>query len=316
MNIESHYSSETKIRQLTLIITWLIFVVGVVVLIFDALQNLSSFPNYISASPILLILVSLVSLLCYHYKYYKASKFLVSFFPISIILLFQFLFGKIINEYFFWFPYAVVAGSLAPSVLFSFKENKWMYMAGIFYYFTILLFIDDLMIKFASDNADVVPIVIENKFFYKLLPIVIYLFINGALLFLKKQNSQFELRLIETNRQLLESKYELELTLESVENQRQLIEIRNNEIKRLNEALLSKIEDVSSELQEKKSVISDYIFQNSHEIRGPVATMLGLIHLLEIKSLDTAEKARIINNIKQTCESLDLQIRTINRRLE
>ncbi|MEQ8926620.1 MAG: hypothetical protein RLO81_12445 [Fulvivirga sp.] len=316
MSIESHFSSETKIRQLTLIITWLIFVVGVVVLILDALQSLNSFPNIISASPILLIIVSLVSLLCYRYRLYKASKFLVSFFPVSIILLFQFFFGKIINEYFFWFPYAVVAGSLAPSVLFSFKENKWMYIAGVLYHFAILLFIDDIMILFASENADIVPIVIENKFFYKLLPIIIFLFINGAIIFLKKQNSQFELRLIETNKQLLESKYELELTLESVENQRKLIEIRNNEIKRLNMALESKIEDVYSELQEKKSVISDYVFQNSHEIRGPVATMLGLIHLLELKSLDATEKSKIINNIKQTCESLDLQIRTINRRLE
>jgi signal transduction histidine kinase len=52
---------------------------------------------------------------------------------------------------------------------------------------------------------------------------------------------------------------------------------------------------------------------NSHELRGPSASILGLIDLLEV-SLSDVENQEIINYLKETALKLDGIIRHINTR--
>lgn len=59
----------------------------------------------------------------------------------------------------------------------------------------------------------------------------------------------------------------------------------------------------------KMDVIS---FKNSHELRGPVATILGLVQLIEHEHFDGAHSKEIISCLKQTVVKLDHVIHEIN----
>lgn len=60
---------------------------------------------------------------------------------------------------------------------------------------------------------------------------------------------------------------------------------------------------------QKMEVIS---YKNSHELRGPVATILGLIQLIDYGGLDSAHAYEIITSLKTTVQKLDSVIREIN----
>lgn len=67
-------------------------------------------------------------------------------------------------------------------------------------------------------------------------------------------------------------------------------------------------ENLEAQLK-KLDVIS---FKNSHELRGPVATILGLIQLIEHEHFDGAHAKEIILCLKKTVMKLDTVIHEIN----
>lgn len=75
-----------------------------------------------------------------------------------------------------------------------------------------------------------------------------------------------------------------------------------NEIVQLRERL-------DNELQ-KLDIIS---FKNSHELRGPVATILGLIQLIDHDGFDGAHSREIIGCLKKAVVKLDSVIHEINK---
>lgn len=67
--------------------------------------------------------------------------------------------------------------------------------------------------------------------------------------------------------------------------------------------------------QEQQSLLKDlsqFAFQTSHELRGPVARMLGLISLFK----DYPEKQLIVDKIGETSEEIDAVIRRMNEALD
>lgn len=67
-------------------------------------------------------------------------------------------------------------------------------------------------------------------------------------------------------------------------------------------------ERLDAELR-KMEIIS---YKNSHELRGPVATILGLIQLIDYEGLDGRHAYEIIQSLKSTVEKLDKVIKEIN----
>lgn len=54
-------------------------------------------------------------------------------------------------------------------------------------------------------------------------------------------------------------------------------------------------------------------YKNSHELRGPVATLLGLIQLIDHTSLDGSRSSEFISYLKETVIKLDMVIHEINQ---
>ncbi|MDB5273128.1 MAG: arcB [Chitinophagaceae bacterium] len=79
--------------------------------------------------------------------------------------------------------------------------------------------------------------------------------------------------------------------------------------RRANEA---KLEKINKELIQHNQQLNQYSFVISHNLRGPIVTLLGLVNLFEQKSTDEAFKNEIIQHIKKSTLHLDNIILDLN----
>ena len=73
-----------------------------------------------------------------------------------------------------------------------------------------------------------------------------------------------------------------------------------------------KLEKMNKELIQHNQQLNQYSFVISHNLRGPIVTLLGLVNLFEQKSIDEAFKIEIIQHIKKTTLHLDSIILDLN----
>jgi len=107
-----------------------------------------------------------------------------------------------------------------------------------------------------------------------------------------------------------------------VTNQQKEILTQSEELQALNESLKSlnnhledKVMERTKELQLKNEKLAEYTFINGHQLRAPVATMLGLCNLLDYTSIDR-EREKIVNKIRDEVGFLDITIKEIRLKLE
>lgn len=108
---------------------------------------------------------------------------------------------------------------------------------------------------------------------------------------------------------------ELVLANESLKNLNKKLEASNEEITLLNENLEQLVFDRTERIKVQLVKLQTYAHSNSHEVRGPLARILGLINILE-KEQDLNKKLTIINMVKIESHELDMVIRKMNRTLE
>ncbi|HYG01157.1 MAG TPA: MASE2 domain-containing protein [Chryseosolibacter sp.] len=106
-----------------------------------------------------------------------------------------------------------------------------------------------------------------------------------------------------------------------IRKQRADIEEKSEELRVLNESLRDmnanlelKVLHRTAELQQKTRKLEEYAFINAHELRGPVARVLGLIHLLDFKNI--SENETILEQLRTTAKELDNATKDIRAKLE
>ncbi len=89
----------------------------------------------------------------------------------------------------------------------------------------------------------------------------------------------------------------------------------NESLKALNNHLEDKVVERTQELQLKNEKLAEYTFINGHQLRAPVASMLGLCNLLDYTN-ELEEKEIIIHKLKEEVKILDITIKEIRLKLE
>jgi signal transduction histidine kinase len=89
----------------------------------------------------------------------------------------------------------------------------------------------------------------------------------------------------------------------------------NGEINQMNENLESMVRERTEEIAAKNQRLLEYAFFTAHEVRGPLARILGLVELAKIQEL-RHEHEEIIVRLHEAANELDEVIRIINRKLE
>jgi signal transduction histidine kinase len=98
----------------------------------------------------------------------------------------------------------------------------------------------------------------------------------------------------------------------------EMVQKRTSELSEANEELLNLNENLEHLVQERTTKISsqlakitEYAHINSHEVRGPLARIMGLIKLINATK-DIHEIIPLINKLEQSANELDEIVRKMN----
>jgi signal transduction histidine kinase len=234
-------------------IAFAIVIMGVFVIFAATLENLEEFPKIskVTYGSVFMTLAGFLALILSWTGWYNLSRLVVSVIPITVLQLYPLLSYQTIDEFYFWYPFGIVISSMIPQIIFSYKKEKTWYIGILIYFFLYLLIIDELLIHFATDKVNIVPIIEEHRFFYTLVPIVFFIFTVLVISYLKRVNIKYQDKLSSTNEELNATLEELRMT------QKHLIQ------------------------SEKMSSLGTLTAGVAHEINNPLNYISGGIELIE-----------------------------------
>jgi len=132
---------------------------------------------------------------------------------------------------------------------------------------------------------------------------------------------QFEIRktLEHSNRNLEQIVEDRTIELTSANNEllslNEELKASNDGVKELNENLEKIVKDRTDKIREQLSQLMKYAHMNSHEVRAPLARMLGLMQLIKREnSVDTMKE--LLDKLYDSSTELDNVIKEMNRLLE
>lgn len=101
-----------------------------------------------------------------------------------------------------------------------------------------------------------------------------------------------------------------------IETQRREIAEQREKIMEINNNLESLIEQRTHLLEQQNYRLAEYAHFNAHKLRAPVASILGLVTLLERGNSDHKEIVQLVGHLKKSSENLDDMVKSINATLE
>ncbi|MBL0742527.1 tetratricopeptide repeat protein [Chryseolinea lacunae] len=121
-------------------------------------------------------------------------------------------------------------------------------------------------------------------------------------------------KILHANKDLKEKNEEIHEQKSAIEMQAASVQKLNETLQELNRTLEGRIDERSRQLLVQNQKVAEYTFMNAHKLRAPVASMLGLISL--IQQADPTEHEIILKHLKTCGEQLDRVIREISQNLE
>ncbi len=132
----------------------------------------------------------------------------------------------------------------------------------------------------------------------------------------------FILVLWKQRNKMIKAQQQLRLQKENIEKQQEEISKKslelaslNKELYALNQTLEEKIIERGDQLNLRNKQIAQYTYFNSHKLRAPVASVLGLINVLELSKNGTFDH-QILEYLKTSANELDLIIHNLKNILE
>lgn len=134
---------------------------------------------------------------------------------------------------------------------------------------------------------------------------------------IKNQKDKIEL----LNDELTNKIYEIERQNNLLTSQRTEIEQinaeiskSNKEIKDINSSLEQRVHERTKNLEEKNRQLAEYAYINSHLLRAPLCSILGLVNLLESNS--KSEREMVVYHMKKSSEELHDVVNKITKAIE
>jgi ligand-binding sensor domain-containing protein/signal transduction histidine kinase len=154
--------------------------------------------------------------------------------------------------------------------------------------------------------------------------------INTALILQDEEIKIQNKKLTEQREELAAQNEELIQTQEEIASQRDILALQNKNlseaqaiIAKQNEEITTQNENLEIEVLKRTQELVDYnhqleqfAFAAAHSLRGPVARILGLGQLLELRKMNAADKEEIYPKLIYTTKELDTVVKDLNAILE
>lgn len=231
---------------------------------------------------------------------------------------------------YFSFRFLILASCVFPAIFFSFRE-KALLISTIIVTFSILILHDPLHDLFGVPyRKDVLKE--SNYAFTNIVVLITYGIMMGGVMFLKliserneEKNDKLIMELNQINEDLIEKNTEIESQNQEIMAQTESLNVSQNKLKEAydvieeqkdllvhqNTNLSNELVDINkdltatnSELIKHNNELRQFSYTVSHNLRGPVASLLGLINLIDQRNLSDSH-SEIHNHIKTSVTRLD-----------
>lgn len=239
---------------------------------------------------------------------------------------------------YFTFRFLMLSSAVFPAIFFSFREKSRL--IGVTLIVFLLLMIFDPAHNYFGVPYQLHNLKATNYSFTNIVILVSFLIIVGAVIFLKKvseENEEHTLRLVDElnakNLQLSQKHREIELQHDEISAQTdnlnvsqrklqeayELIEAQKEQLLRLNSELSSELVTMNNDLTEANNELikhnnelRQFSYTVSHNLRGPVASLSGLINLINPRELNEGTN-EIFDHIRTSIQRLETVIQDLNQ---
>ncbi len=242
----------------------------------------------------------LIPLLLNYYKFYNASRILLSFsvslITVTISIADKFDVPGVLEEFqFFQFRLILLVTCLFPFILFKIKERK--YWISLFILNLLLLSLYDPIHEYFGVGYYQVGFQAPNYYFLNYMVVSTYFTLAGSTYFLKFSFEKYE----RSNELLIVDLHEANKV---IVEQRELLAQEN---KQLNYDLIdtnNQLTETNKELIRHNNDLLQFSYTVSHNVRGPLASLMGLINLLQREN-QSEEENKIIQYVNKSLNSLN-----------
>jgi signal transduction histidine kinase len=284
--MKSHPEEYIRRTNLSNTIYWITMILLVLYLssqlIFDY-QRAFKFTTFDDWVPILLCVISAISLVLNRYQHGKASRSLFLLSWIAAVTILPVLLSKISPSSYVIHPILCVLTSLMIHLFFSWYEDRWIYLFFLIGSFLLTTFSYYFLFNFdSSESFRQLPL---NRLQFVIIYSMSWVFINLTLMYVYRIN------------------WKAYMDSQS----------KNEIIEQLNKELESKVEMRTRLLKEQNAKLMEYAFVNAHVLRAPVSRILGLVNLLiKSESPRRIEEEEIIQHLDESSKELDSVVRDLS----
>jgi signal transduction histidine kinase len=213
---------------------------------------------------LILLIVNFLIIVLARFGFTQYSRLALIYLPVIVFIIGPTLSGYIEEESYSYYQYVIISASIIPQLLLNPQKEKFHYWFALAYYFVLTIFIDKIMVEFATDSFPLVDRIYTFLPFYKIAPIVIFLFINISIYYLRMLNIHFEEELNKKNTELELQNIALKKQKDQIEEQKdelvsketntwqKLVKIMTHEI--VNSAIpITNLAGMSSQMLENES---------------------------------------------------------------
>jgi tetratricopeptide (TPR) repeat protein len=118
------------------------------------------------------------------------------------------------------------------------------------------------------------------------------------------------------NRELLELNKRIKDQNDEISEQAEELNQMNHEIAAINENLETLVKEKTRKILEQNQKLLEYTSHNAHQVRGPLARILGLINLINMGMVKPEEMEFTLKEISKASDELDSVIQEINEILQ
>lgn len=151
------------------------------------------------------ILIGLLELWLIRMGFITLSRIIILSISPFLILLLPPLAGLCDDEFYFWFPYVPIALSIIPHFILHTYRNRLALYITLGFYLILAIFIDDYLIFLSDGSEQIIPIVLDNRLYYNIIPVIIYIFVNLAIGVVFAKNYEYEQLVLKQQDELIQS---------------------------------------------------------------------------------------------------------------